>query len=156
MRNEFKSGLKYPCKRDELLTAEEIKIPKDMVAWILKRLNGKDASEFMLALSTGKPLVKVTEVGHTHQWIPGGTYNHTHKKGDIPHGHHGSRYVATCQGTGKKPRPIRDKIAEGLMKGMGKMLGMPSVPEWDNLADYLKEPYLVFADQIIALVEGEI
>ncbi len=29
---------------------------KDMIAWILKRLNSKDASEFMLAISVGKAL----------------------------------------------------------------------------------------------------
>ncbi|KKL55628.1 hypothetical protein LCGC14_2253500 [marine sediment metagenome] len=59
----------------------------------------------------------------------------------------------TCQGTGKltKAQPDREKIAEAIMNGLGKMLGMPSVPKWNSLADYLKEPYRVFADQIIAL-----
>lgn len=53
-------------------------------------------------------------------------------------------------------RPNREKIAESLMKGLGKMLGMPSVPEWDSMEDYLKEPYRVFADQILALIEPRI
>ena len=40
------------------VTRQEISIPKDMMAWILKRLNGKDAPDFMLAVSVGKPLVR--------------------------------------------------------------------------------------------------
>ncbi len=51
----------------------------------------------------------------------------------------------------KGSRPSREKMAKSLMVGLGKMLGMPSVPEWDSLADYLKKPYRVFADQILAL-----
>ncbi len=48
----------------------------------------------------------------------------------------------------------RERLAEELMKGMGKMLGMPSVPLWLTMKDYLKEPYRVFADQILKL-KGE-
>ncbi len=40
---------------------------------------------------------------HGHRWENGETYNHAHKRGNTPHGHHGSKYVAKCQGTGKKP-----------------------------------------------------
>ncbi len=38
--------------------------------------------------------VEVTkgEGTHAHVWDDGSKYIHSHKKGDIPHGHHGSRY----------------------------------------------------------------
>jgi Zn-finger nucleic acid-binding protein len=29
---------------------------------------------------------------HWHHWDDGSYYSHSHKSGDIPHGHHGSRY----------------------------------------------------------------
>lgn len=35
------------------------------------------------------------KIQHSHQWIPGGTYEHSHTKGDVPHGHHRSRYGET-------------------------------------------------------------
>ncbi len=43
----------------DLYIKPQIVIPKDMVAWLLRRLNGKDASEFMLAMATDKPLTEV-------------------------------------------------------------------------------------------------
>ena len=51
---------------------------------------------------------------------------------------------------------LRERMAEEIMNGLGKMLGMPSVPKWNSLADYLKEPYLVFADQIIPIVREQV
>ena len=44
---------------------------------------------------------KCPELKHKHQWIPGGIYTHTHKRGNIPHGHHGSKDGPTCNGTGE-------------------------------------------------------
>ena len=52
----------------------------------------------------------------------------------------------------KDDEGLRKDMPKWLMAGMGKMLGMASVPEWDSLADYLKEPYRDFADQIIKLI----
>ena len=45
-----------PIIRKAVTEEIKINIPKEMIAWILKRLNAKDASEFMLAISVGKPL----------------------------------------------------------------------------------------------------
>ena len=28
---------------------------------------------------------------HSHKWDDGATYKHTHKRGNVPHEHHGSR-----------------------------------------------------------------
>ncbi len=42
-------------RNEAQLAKEKIKIPKDIIAWLLKRLNAKDASEFMLAISVGNP-----------------------------------------------------------------------------------------------------
>jgi hypothetical protein len=32
-------------------------------------------------------------VEHSHIWEDGTKFTHTHKRGDIPHGHHGARYL---------------------------------------------------------------
>ncbi len=34
----------------------DVKVDKDTLAWLLKRLNRNDAAELMLAVSVGKPL----------------------------------------------------------------------------------------------------
>ena len=39
-----------------------------------------------------KQFAEKPKIKHWHKWSDGRTYHHEHKKGDVAHGHHGSRY----------------------------------------------------------------
>ena len=78
----------------------EIKTVDDRSAGLpsLKAIEVTVLKTIIYALKEGKEtqLAKVRdrpELSHTHKWENGETYNHSHKRGNISHGHHGSRYV---------------------------------------------------------------
>ena len=58
-----------------------------------------------LAAAIKKEIVDPAVVEHTHSWGPNLAFSHTHRRGEIKHGHHGARYLTV----GLIPIPIPDQ-----------------------------------------------
>lgn len=67
-------------------TQYRVSVSPQVIRELFRRL---DALEVALEVKA-----RSEPVLHQHRRIAGDRYEHAHPRGDIPHGHHGSRYVS--------------------------------------------------------------
>lgn len=66
-------------------TQYRVSVSPQVIRELLRRLDALEAALEVKARSEPIP--------HLHRRTEGGIYGHSHPRGDIPHGHHGSRYI---------------------------------------------------------------